>query len=123
MDPGIIGGKGQRQIVLIEIEKIAKLSGSSPDILEGIIDIPHPEGDRRIRRQLHEPHRTFSRHGVRAKIRLNLDHRAQEGGIETIAFRVERDRSTDFLCGIARTALKIRCRGSRSCCDQRAQKD
>ena len=68
MHPGIVRSQGQRQIAFVQIQQMTQLFGAASDILQRVIDISHPQGGRRIRRQLHQADGPFVRHDMLAKV-------------------------------------------------------
>jgi hypothetical protein len=74
MDPGVIGGQRQPHIAFVDIQKVAKLPGSSPDVLERIVDIVHSQGHGGLRHQLHQSDRALVRNDIGSEIGFHLDH-------------------------------------------------
>jgi hypothetical protein len=77
MHSGIVGRKGQWQLTFIQIEQVAKLSGAAFDILQGVVNIGHAQGCRRIRCQLHQSDGSLPRNGILAKIRFRPNDSVQ----------------------------------------------
>ena len=108
MHPGVIGGEGQNQISLIQVQQVTQLLRAPSNILQRVIDIGDPQGFRSIRRQLHQSNGTFPRHDILAKVRFRLDHGVQQRRIEMVPFGIERNRAENFLLGIADSAFQVR---------------
>ncbi len=82
---------------MIEVEQVAELPRTSADVLHGIVDVGDAQRRRRVGRQLHEPNGSFLRNDMLAEIRLGLDDRMQQRGIEAVAFRIEGNGPPNFL--------------------------
>jgi hypothetical protein len=113
MHPCIIGSQRERKFAVIEVQKATEVFGTASNVLNGIVDVGHAQCGGRIRRQLHEPHRTLSRHDVLAKVRFCFDDGAQQRRIEAVPFCVDCNRASDFLLRIMETTPEVgfgRCR-------------
>src|SRR5579884_3389786 len=80
----IIRGQGQSQIAIETVEQIAEMFGAASDILDRIERVAYLERRRRARHQLHQPLCPRPRHGGGVEVRLGLDDRSQEGGMQPI---------------------------------------
>jgi hypothetical protein len=108
MHPGIVGGEGQDQISLIEVQQVTQLLGTSSNVLQRVMDIGDPQGCRSIRRQLHQSNGPLPRHDILAKIRFRLDHGVQQCRIEVVPFGIKCNRTANFLLGVPDPVFKFR---------------
>jgi len=114
MHTGVVRSQRERKISLIEVQQVAELSGAAADVFDGIIYIGHPQGCCRVGSQLHEPNGSLLRDDVLTKIRLGLDHGAQQRGIKTVTFRIKGDCPSNVLLRVVQTIFGIGNRRDRS---------
>src|SRR6476660_10586343 len=108
MHTGVVRSQREREIPSVEVQQMAELSSAAADVFDGIIHIGHPQGCCRVGSQLHEPDSSLLRDDVLTKIRLGLDHGAQQRRIKTVTFRIKGDCPSNVLLRAVQTILGIR---------------
>src|SRR5438105_1417322 len=103
---GVIGGKREREIVVVELQQLFQVARASVDVLLRIENIFHAQACRGFREQLHQAAGVLTGNGFRVEMGLDLHHAGNEFGVHAIA-RSGRDHQVvkgrliggSWLCG------------------------
>ena len=88
---GVVRGQGQFLVAVVAIEQLTQVTGAAPDVVFGVVGVEDAEVLGRLRHELHEAPRPFSRRGPRVHVALRDAHRLQQLGGELPALgRIER---------------------------------
>jgi len=95
---GVVGGEGERQVVVVQQQQLFQVARAGVDIFRGIENVFHAEAVGGFGEQLHQPAGVFARDGFGIEIGLDGNHAADEVGVHAVFrgggaydFRVRRD--------------------------------
>ena len=96
---GVVRGQGELLVAGISVEESTQIGDTAPDILRGVVRVPHMQVGRRGRHQLHQAHRALRGSGPWIKSRLDLDDRPHQLGPYPMTCRLPQDDRTEAATG------------------------